>query len=224
MFVPTLIMTSLTGSITDLMSSMGYVGIFILMAIESAGIPIPSELIMTFGGYLASTGKINWILAAVLGTLGTGFGSAIGYAIGAWGGKPLVDKYGKYLGVTPDKMVWAEKWFCKFGESAVFYTRLLPVVRTIVNIPAGLLGMNFYKFMGYTLAGAFPWCLVLAYLGYTLGSNWESIMGYAHIFTYAIGGLVLLVILGAIALYVLVRRGIVKKETVMRYLKFITHV
>lgn len=224
MFVPTLIMTSLTGSITDLMSSMGYVGIFILMAIESAGIPIPSELIMTFGGYLASTGKINWILAAVLGTLGTGFGSAIGYAIGARGGKPLVDKYGKYLGVTPDKMVWAEKWFCKFGESAVFYTRLLPVVRTIVNIPAGLLGMNFYKFMGYTLAGAFPWCLVLAYLGYTLGSNWESIMGYAHIFAYAIGGLVLLIVLGAIALYVLVRRGVVKKETVMRYLKFITHV
>ena len=93
-------------------------------------------------------------------------------------------------------MVWAEKWFCKFGESAVFYTRLLPVVRTIVNIPAGLLGMNFYKFMGYTLAGAFPWCLVLAYLGYTLGSNWESIMGYAHIFTYAIGGLVAVIIVG----------------------------
>jgi membrane protein DedA with SNARE-associated domain len=224
MFVPTLIMASLTGSITDLMSTMGYVGIFLLMAIESAGIPIPSELIMTFGGYLASTGKINWILAAVIGTLGTGFGSAIGYAIGAWGGKPLVDRYGKYLGVTPDKMVWAEKWFCKFGESAVFYTRLLPVVRTIVNIPAGLLGMNFYKFMGYTIAGALPWCLVLAYLGYTLGSNWESIMGYSHILAYAVGGLVLLVIVGAITVYLLVRWGYMKKETVMKYLKFITHI
>ncbi len=99
--------------------------------------------------------------------------------------KRLVDKYGKYLGVTSDKMVWAEKWFCKFGESAVFYTRLLPVVRTIVNVPAGLLGMNFYKFMAYSMAGALPWCLVLAYLGYTLGSNWESIMGYAHLLTYA---------------------------------------
>jgi membrane protein DedA with SNARE-associated domain len=215
---------NLSTSVTDLVTGLGYAGIFLLMTIESAGIPIPSELIMTFGGYMASLGKINWLLAAVIGTLGTGFGSAIGYAIGAWGGKALVDKYGKYLGVTPDKMVWAEKWFCKFGESAVFYTRLLPVVRTIVNIPAGLLGMNFYKFMGYTLAGALPWCLVLAYLGYTLGSNWESIMGYAHIFGYAIGGLVLLVVLGAIVLYVLVRRGIVKKETVMRYLKFITHV
>jgi membrane protein DedA with SNARE-associated domain len=194
------------------------------MTIESAGIPIPSELIMTFGGYLASTGKINWIAAGIVGALGTGAGSAIGYAIGAWGGKALVDRYGKYLGVTADKMVWAEKWFCKFGESAVFYTRLLPVVRTIVNVPAGLLGMNFYKFMAYSMAGALPWCLVLAYLGYTLGSNWESIMGYAHLFTYAIGGVVALIIVGAVVLYLLVRQGIVKKETVMKYLKFITHV
>jgi membrane protein DedA with SNARE-associated domain len=215
---------NLSSSITDMLTGLGYVGIFVLMTIESAGLPIPSELIMTFGGYLASTGKINWILAAVIGTLGTGFGSAIGYAIGAWGGKAMVDRYGRYLGVTTDKMVWAEKWFCKFGESAVFYTRLLPVVRTIVNVPAGLLGMNFYKFMAYSMAGAFPWCLVLAFLGYTLGANWESIMDYAHVLTYAIGGFVLFIILGTIVLYFLVRQGIVKKETVMKYLKFITHV
>lgn len=215
---------NLSASITDLMTGLGYAGIFILMTIESAGIPVPSELIMTFGGYLASTGQINWILAAVVGTLGTGLGSAIGYFIGAWGGKAFVDRYGKYLGVTPERMVWAEKWFCKFGESACFYTRLLPVVRTIVNIPAGLLGMNFYKFMAYSMAGAFPWCLVLAFLGYTLGENWESIMDYAHLISYAVGGLVVLIILGAIVLYLLVRQGFVKKETVMRYLKFITHV
>jgi membrane protein DedA with SNARE-associated domain len=219
-----LILEDLSTSLTGMLTGLGYAGIFILMAIESAGIPIPSELIMTFGGYLASTGSINWILAAIVGTLGTGFGSAIGYAIGAWGGKPIVDRYGKYIGVTPDKMVWAEKWFCKFGESAVFYTRLLPVVRTIVNIPAGLLGMNFYKFMGYTLAGAFPWCLVLAFLGYTLGANWESIMGYAHLFTYIVAAVVAVIIIGAVALYLLVRWGYVKKETVMRYLRFITHV
>jgi membrane protein DedA with SNARE-associated domain len=203
---------------------MGYGGIFVLMSIESAGIPIPSELIMTFGGYMASLGKINWLMAAVIGTIGTGFGSAIGYGIGAWGGKPIVDRYGKYIGVTSEKMVWAEKWFCKFGESAVFYTRLLPVVRTVVNVPAGLLGMNFYKFMGYTLAGAFPWCLVLAYLGFTLGANWESIMGYAHLFTYLIGGIVGVFVTGVVLLYILVRRGVVKKETVMKYLRFITHV
>jgi membrane protein DedA with SNARE-associated domain len=224
MFVPMLILDSLTGSITDLVSRMGYEGIFLLMAIESAGLPIPSELIMTFGGYLASMGKINWLLAALIGTLGTGFGSAIGYAIGAWGGKPLVDRYGRYLGVTPDKMVWAEKWFCKFGESAVFYTRLLPVVRTIVNVPAGLLGMSFYKFMAYTIAGALPWCLVLAYLGFSLGKNWDEVLQYSHPIAWAIGGLVLAIIVGAIVVYLLVRLGYMKKETVMKYLKFITHI
>ena len=224
MFVTTLILGSLSGSITGWLSRMGYEGIFVLMAIESAGLPIPSELIMTFAGYLASLGKINWLLAALIGTLGTGLGSAIGYAIGAWGGKPLVDRYGKYIGVTPDKMVWAEKWFCKFGESAVFYTRLLPVVRTIVNVPAGLLGMSFYKFMGYTIAGALPWCLVLSYLGFSLGKNWDEVLQYSHPITWAIAIIVVAAIVGAVVLYLLVRLGYVKKETVMRYLRFLTQV
>ncbi|OPY25747.1 MAG: hypothetical protein A4E28_02970 [Methanocella sp. PtaU1.Bin125] len=215
-----------TGAITGLLASLGYAGVFVLMTIESAGIPVPSELIMTFAGFLSSgeNAPMNWVLAAVVGSLGTGAGSAIGYAIGAWGGKPMVDRYGKYLGVTPDKMVWAEKWFCKFGESAVFYTRLLPVVRTIVNVPAGLLGMNFYKFMAYSMLGAFPWCLVLAYLGFSLGEQWETVLEYGHILTYAVVGIVVLIIAGAVVLYLLVRTGRVKKETVMRYLKFITHV
>jgi membrane protein DedA with SNARE-associated domain len=167
---------------------------------------------------------MNWIVASIIGSLGTGAGSAIGYAIGAWGGKRIVDRYGRYIGVTPDKMVWAEKWFCKFGESAVFYTRLLPVVRTIVNVPAGLLGMNFYKFMAYSMLGALPWCLVLSYLGFSLGKRWESIMGYAHILTYAVVAIVVLAVVGAIVLYILVRQGIIKKETVKKYLSFISHV
>ena len=215
-----------TGTITDMLASMGYIGVFVLMTIESAGIPIPSELIMTFAGFLSSgaNAPMNWIVGAIVGSLGTGMGSAIGYAIGAWGGKPMVDRYGRYIGVNSDKMVWAEKWFCKFGESAVFYTRLLPVVRTIVNVPAGLLGMNFYKFMAYSMAGALPWCLVLSYLGFSLGERWESIMGYAHILTYAVVAIVAVAVVGAIVLYILVRQGIVKKETVMKYLSFITHV
>src|SRR3974377_982969 len=110
MYILSSIMAGVSGNVTDLISGMGYVGIFILMTIESAGIPIPSALIMPFGGYLASTGQINWILAAVVGTLGTGMGSAIGYAIGAWGGKPLVDRYGKYIDATPEKIAKAEKW------------------------------------------------------------------------------------------------------------------
>lgn len=219
---------SVLGGISDfvinLLGNMGYAGIFLLMTIESAGIPVPSELIMTYGGFMASQGKINWILAAVIGAMGTGMGSAIGYAIGAWGGKPVVDKYGKFIGVSSEKMVWAEKWFCKFGESACFYTRLLPVVRTIVNVPAGLLGMNFYKFMAYSMAGALPWCLILSYLGYKLGKNWESIMEYSHLLSYAILGLIVLIIVLAVVLWVLIRLGVVEKQTVMKYLSFILHV
>lgn len=221
MFIQSSIISSLSGSVTDMISYLGYGGVFILMTIESAGIPIPSELIMPFGGYLASTGQINWILAAVVGTLGTGLGSAIGYAIGTWGGKPLIDRYGKYIDATPEKMARAEKWFGKYGESAVFFTRLLPVVRTMVNIPAGLLKMNFYKFMGYTLAGALPWCLLLSFIGYTLGENWERIGQISHQLDYALVAVVAVIIIGLIGLYILVRRGIVKKETVKKYLGFL---
>ena len=218
------LLANLSTTITDVMGTLGYTGIFILMTIESAGLPIPSELIMTYGGYLGSTGAVHWAVAAVVGALGTGLGSAIGYAIGAWGGKPVVDRYGPYFGVTRDKMLWAERWFCKFGESAVFYTRLLPVVRTIVNVPAGLLGMNFYKFMAYSMAGALPWCLVLSYIGYSLGAHWHEILRYEHWINAAVAGLVAFVILGALGLYLLVRLGYVEKQTVMKYLSFILRV
>lgn len=214
----------ITGAITSLIWNMGYIGVFLLMTIESAGIPVPSEVIMTYGGFMASQGSLNYILVAVVGTLGTGLGSAIGYAIGAWGGKAFIDRYGKFFGVNPQKLLWAEKWFCKYGESACIYTRLLPVVRTIVNVPAGLLGMNFWKFLAYSMIGAFPWCLMLSYVGYSLGESWESIMEYSHMFSYAIGAISAIIIIGGIALYILVRKGVVKRQTVERYFSFILHV
>jgi len=194
------------------------------MTIESAGIPVPSEVIMTYGGFMASQGKINWILAAIIGCIGTGLGSAIGYYIGAWGGKALVDKYGFLVGFNPQKMIWAEKWFCKYGESACFYTRLLPIIRTIVNIPAGLLGMNFYKFIAYSMLGAFPWCLLLSFLGYKLGKNWEKILRYAHLLNYAILAIITLIIIATILTYALVKLGLVKKQTIIKYLSFLTHI
>lgn len=215
----------ITAAITGILGNLGYLGVFILMTIESAGIPIPSEVIMTYGGFMATPGGISHVVAvAVIGSLGTGLGSAIGYFVGAWGGKPFVDKYGKYIGVTSQKMLWAEQWFCKYGESACIYTRLLPVVRTIVNVPAGLLNMNFSKFILYSMLGAFPWCLVLAMIGYILGENWESIMGASHLLTYAVVAIVAAVILAAIVLYILVRKGVVPRETVDRYLGFIMQI
>ncbi len=216
------IVGEITGLITGLISSLGYVGVFVLMTIESVGIPIPSEVIMTYGGFIATPGGIpHVILVALIGTLGTGLGSAIGYAMGRWGGKPFVDKYGKYFGVNPQKMLWAERWFCRYGESACLYTRLMPVVRSIVNVPAGLLGMNFTRFLVYSMAGAFPWCLVLASIGYILGENWESIMGVAHLLTYAVVAVVLVIIIAALAAYALVKAGVIPRKALEKYLGFL---
>lgn len=215
----------ITSTITGIIGNLGYLGIFILMTIESAGIPVPSEVIMTYGGFMAAPGGITHVIAvAVIGSLGTGLGSAIGYFVGAWGGKPFVDKYGKFMGVNSQKMLWAERWFCKYGESACIYTRLLPVVRTIVNVPAGLLNMDFKKFMVYSMVGAFPWCLVLAFIGFILGENWESIMGASHLLTYTVVGIVAVIILAAAVLYVLVKKGVISKETVDKYIGFLTQV
>jgi len=217
--------SNIPGDVTGVISNMGYIGIFLLMTIESAGIPIPSEIIMTYAGFLASGNGIpHLVLVAFIGSMGTAFGSAIGYGIGAWGGKPFVDKYGKYLGLSTQKMLWAEKWFCKYGESACIYTRLLPVVRTIVNIPAGLLGMNFYKFVFYSIVGSFPWCLVLSTVGYVLGVNWHSIMRYTHMFSLLVVALIVILVLGCVVLYALLKAGIVKWQTVERYLGFIWRV
>jgi membrane protein DedA with SNARE-associated domain len=213
---------NITGTVTHFISNLGYLGIFILMTIESAGIPIPSEVIMTYGGFIASSGGILHVFfVAVIGSLGTGLGSTIGYGIGALGGKPFVDRYGKYLGITPERMLWAERWFCKYGESAVIYTRLLPVVRTIVNVPAGLLSMDLKKFIAYSMIGAFPWCLVLAFLGYILGAKWRSILGSLHLLSYIVLALVIAIIVLAILLYILLKMGVIKKETMDRYLGFL---
>lgn len=219
-------MLSLVGAVTntikEIIGNLGYLGVFILMTLESAGIPIPSEVIMTYGGFIAAPGGIVHVVAvAVIGSLGTGLGSAIGYAVGAWGGKPFLDKYGKFFGISPQKMLWAERWFCKYGESACIYTRLLPVVRTVVNVPAGLLNMDFKKFIVYSMVGAFPWCLVLACIGYILGENWESIMGASHLLTYAVGAVVLFIIAACVTLYALVRMGVIPRKTVEKYLGFL---
>lgn len=218
------IVGDLTAAITSIIGNMGYPGVFLLMAIESAGIPVPSEVIMTYGGFISAPRGIAGIVAvAIIGSLGTGLGSAIGYFVGAWGGKPFVDKYGGIFGISPQKMLWAERWFCKYGEHACIYTRLLPVVRTIVNVPAGLLGMDFRKFIAYSMLGAFPWCLVLASIGFVLGENWESIMGASHLLTYSIIGLAAILAIAAVVLYALVRRGVISRDTVKKYIGVLLH-
>ncbi len=167
------------GIIAAAYETMGWPGVVFLMAIESAGIPFPSELIMPLAGWLLVQDKggshgMVW-MAGFYGALGNLLGSWVAYWVSLTGGRTLLSKYGKYVLVTREEVDRAEIWFRKYGDWAVFFSRLLPVVRTFISIPAGIARMNFWKFSIYTFAGSFPWCLGLAYGGFFLGENWESL-------------------------------------------------
>ncbi len=164
--------------ITSAISHMGYLGVLVLMAIESACIPIPSEVIMTFSGYLVFLGrfKLEWV--ALTGALGCNAGSIVAYGVGAAGGRPLVEKYGRYVWLSRQDLELADRWFARYGDWAVFFARLLPVVRTFIALPAGIARMNFLRFNVYTFLGSLPWCWTLAWAGLKLGTNWDALFPY----------------------------------------------
>lgn len=159
-------------------NSTGYAGITLLMAIESACIPLPSELIMPFAGYLASEGRFNVWMAATAGAIGCNLGSVIAYEIGYFGGRPLVEKYGKYILLNKRDMDHAEKFFNRYGNLAIFIGRLLPVIRTFIALPAGISKMPRGRFHLYTFIGSWPWCYGLAWIGMKLGERWMDIKPY----------------------------------------------
>ena len=163
-----------------MVSAVGYFGVLVLMTFESACIPIPSEIIMPFSGFLVSSGKLNLWLVTLAGALGNLIGAVITYAIGFYGGRPFILKYGKYFFVKEKEVHHAEKFFERWGDFAVFIARNLPVIRTFISLPAGVAEMNFPKFALYSFVGSLPWCLALTYLGYVLGSNWLLIRQYGH--------------------------------------------
>lgn len=160
--------------------AMGYPGIFILMAMESSVFPVPSELVMPPAGYLANRGEINIWFAILTGTLGSLVGAYANYYAAHWLGRPLILKYGKYVWITEEKFAKVEIFFHKHGEISTFIGRLLPVVRHLISLPAGLAGMHHGKFAFYTTAGAFFWVTILTWLGYFIGQNQELIMRYSH--------------------------------------------
>ncbi len=168
--------------IISLISGSGYLGIVLLMAIESACIPLPSEVIMPFSGYLVSAGRFSLIGVALAGAVGCNVGSIIAYYIGARGGRPLAERYGHYVLVTKHDLERAEQWFSRHGDWAVFFARLLPVVRTFIALPAGIARMNFVRFNIYTFLGSLPWCYALAYAGMKLGEHWKMLGPYFHRF------------------------------------------
>jgi membrane protein DedA with SNARE-associated domain len=164
----------------DSIGAMGYPGIFLLMAMESSIIPVPSELVMPPAGYLAFQGKMNLAVAILCGTAGSLAGAYANYFASHYLGRPLIIKYGKYVLIPPDKFERVERFFLQHGEISTFIGRLLPVVRHLISIPAGLSGMNHLRFSIYTLLGAGIWCSILAGIGYVIGENQQMIMQYAH--------------------------------------------
>ncbi len=164
----------------DTIGTMGYPGIFLLMAMESSIIPVPSELVMPPAGYLAQQGKMNMVAAILSGTFGSLLGAYANYYASHYLGRPLIIKYGKYFLIPADKFERVERFFLRHGEISTFIGRLLPVVRHLVSIPAGLAGMNHLRFSAYTLLGAGIWCSILAGIGYVIGENQQLITQYAH--------------------------------------------
>ena len=184
--------------ITNVYDAMGWPGVVFLMAVESAAIPFPSELIMPLAGWLLieAKGDSAWMLwmAAFYGALGNLLGSWVAYWISYKGGRPLLKKYGKYVLVTQHEVDQAEDWFQKYGELAVFASRMLPVVRTFISVPAGIARMNFWKFSFYTFIGSYPWSLGLAYGGFKLGENWEDLRRVMRPFDFPIAAIILVVV------------------------------
>ena len=188
----TAVLEALGRFIISVISHGGYLGIVLLMGIESACIPLPSEIIMPFSGYLASVGRFQLSLVALAGAFGSNVGSLAAYYVGAMGGRPLVEKYGRYVLVTRQDLELADRWFERYGDRAVFFARLLPLVRTFIALPAGVARMNVLRFHIYTFLGSLPWCWALAYAGLKLGERWMVLRGYFHRFDMLIGLVILL--------------------------------
>ena len=184
--------------ITHVINSLGYPGVVVLMGIESACIPLPSEIIMPFAGFLALQGRFTLWGAGLAGALGCGLGSSAAYALGRWGGRPFIARFGKYIFVSSHEIDVAERWFQKYGQATTFVCRLLPVIRTFISFPAGMTRMPFLPFLALSIIGSFPWCYALAWVGYTMGEHWNTLGPYFHKADGVIGAAILLV--GAILL------------------------
>ena len=188
-----------------LYGAVGYAGVAVAMAIESAMIPLPSELILPYAGFLVSdptkiepltgTAWSFWVVV-VVATIGNTLGSIVGYAIGAWGGRPFLLRWGRFLLIRPHEIEWAEQFFERYGPATAFFSRLLPVVRTFISFPAGVARMPLGKFIVYSTLGAIPWSILLVFAGQQLGANWVDIRHALQPFDLAIAiGVVLLVAL-----------------------------
>lgn len=190
------IISNLANFVIQIISNTGYLGIFVLMLAESALIPIPSEIIMPFSGYLASTGKLNPVLIIIAGSVGNLAGSIIAYIIGIRLGREFILKYGRYVLLKKSHLDWTESFFRKYGNGSIFVSRILPAVRTYISLPAGIAKMNLKKFLIYTLAGSLIWNTLWTEIGMVLGQEWTKIRHYSdYIDGAVIIGIIILIII-----------------------------
>ncbi len=201
----TTILEFLATIVKGMINAAGYCGVGIAMAIESACIPLPSEIIMPFSGYLILEGRFTMFWVVVAGTVGNLIGSVIAYWVGIIGGRPFILKYGKYILMSHHDLEVAERWFNRYGELTIFFTRNMPVIRTFISLPAGIAKMNFAKFCIYTTVGSIPWNILLTWLGMVFGAKWHSTLSpIFHKFDAVIGILLL------IGIYLFIKRHLKK--------------
>ena len=191
------IIAGISSLIIATISTLGYPGVVLMMAIESACIPLPSEVIMPFSGYLVATGRFGLNMVAIAGAVGCLLGSYVAYYVGTNGGRRFIERYGRYVLIAPHELEIADRFFLRWGSHAVFWSRMLPVVRTFIAFPAGVSRMNLLPFTIYTLIGSYLWCLMLAYAGMKLGQHWDHLAPWFHRFDALIA---VLLIAGAGAL------------------------
>jgi membrane protein DedA with SNARE-associated domain len=181
------LISAMSAWIVAVIAGLGYGGVALLMAIESACIPLPSEVTMPFAGYLVATGRFNLQMVAIAGAVGCLMGSYAAYYVGASGGRWFLERYGRYVLIAPHELEVADRFFARWGGATVFWSRLLPVVRTFIAFPAGVARMRLLPFTIYTLVGSYLWCLALAYAGLQLGAHWKELGPWFHRFDGVIG-------------------------------------
>jgi membrane protein DedA with SNARE-associated domain len=192
------LISALSTWIIGIIAGLGYGGVVILMAIESACIPLPSEITMPFAGYLIAEGRFNLYLVALAGAFGCLLGSYAAYYVGASGGRWFLERYGRYVLIAPHELEIADRFFARWGGATVFWSRLLPVIRTFIAFPAGVARMRILPFTFYTLAGSYLWCLALAYAGMKLGQHWQSLGPWFHRFDGVIAILIVIAIIAVL--------------------------
>jgi membrane protein DedA with SNARE-associated domain len=187
----------------NVVGDLGLAGVFVLMLLESACIPIPSEATMLFAGFNVDKGHYSLFAAVAVGVLGNLVGSWIAYGIGYYGRVEWLQTHGRRIHITPERLEWADRWFERYGAPTVFFTRMLPIIRTFISLPAGVARMPFWRFTVLTLLGCIPWVLLLTFIGKQAGANWSHWKNNFHYVDYAVAALI---VIGAAWLYVRARR------------------